>query len=277
MLAVSVGIVILCFMFIKVVARQGKEYELPDLRGTSLSELEAGNALSLRYVVIDSIYDEEKEGGIVVQQDPKPGTMIKTHRKVYVTITSYAPSDVVLPELSNMTVRSAVSALEAAGLRCGRLRFVDSPYRNVILETTSKGKMVYAGQKMNQNDEVDLTVGLGETPTGTRVPFVIGQQPAKARRGILSASMNVGQEHFEEVTDRSTAVCYKLEPDYTGVTRYPLGTYVEIWYCDATEEDVERIISNFKVDSTKIYENDLNLYDDYTIDADPDFDDGWDW
>ena len=277
MLAVSVVIVFLCFMFIKIVARQGKEYELPDLRGMALTQLEEENVLSLRYVVIDSVYDEEKEGGIVVQQDPKPGTMIKTHRKVYVTVTSYAPSDVVLPELSNMTVRSAVSALEAAGLRCGRLRFVDSPYRNVILETTSNGKMVYAGQKMNQNDVVDLTVGMGETPTGTRVPFVIGQLPAKARRGILSASMNVGQEHFEGVTNRSTAVCYKLNPDYTGVTRYPLGTYVDIWYCDATEEDVERIISNFKVDSTKIFENDLDLYEDYTVDADPDFDDGWDW
>lgn len=277
MLAVSVVIVFLCFMFIKIVARQGKEYELPDLRGMALTQLEEENVLSLRYVVIDSVYDEEKEGGIVVQQDPKPGTMIKTHRKVYVTVTSYAPSDVVLPELSNMTVRSAVSALEAAGLRCGRLRFVDSPYRNVILETMSNGKMVYAGQKMNQNDVVDLTVGMGETPTGTRVPFVIGQLPAKARRGILSASMNVGQEHFEGVTNRSTAVCYKLNPDYTGVTRYPLGTYVDIWYCDATEEDVERIISNFKVDSTKIFENDLDLYEDYTVDADPDFDDGWDW
>lgn len=277
MLAVSVVIVFLCFMFIKIVARQGKEYELPDLRGMALTQLEEENVLSLRYVVIDSVYDEEKEGGIVVQQDPKPGTMIKTHRKVYVTVTSYVPSDVVLPELSNMTVRSAVSALEAAGLRCGRLRFVDSPYRNVILETTSNGKMVYAGQKMNQNDVVDLTVGMGETPTGTRVPFVIGQLPAKARRGILSASMNVGQEHFEGVTNRSTAVCYKLNPDYTGVTRYPLGTYVDIWYCDATEEDVERIISNFKVDSTKIFENDLDLYEDYTVDADPDFDDGWDW
>ena len=278
MLAVSVVIIILCFMFIKLVARQGKEYELPDLRGTALTQLQHDNPLGLKYVVIDSVYDAEKEGGIVIQQDPKPGTMIKTHRKVYVTVTTFAPSDVVLPELSNMTVRSAVSALEAAGLRCGRLRFVDSPYRNVILECTSKGKMVYAGEKMNQNDVVDLTVGLGETPVGTRVPFVIGQLPAKARRGILSASLNVGQEHFEGVTDRSTAVCYRLSPDYTGVTRFPLGTYVDIWYCDATEEDVERIISNFKVDSTQIIENGLDPYDDYyIIDDDPDFEDGWDW
>lgn len=277
MLAVSIVIIFMAFMFIKIVARQGKEYELPDMRGAALAELKHDNPLKLRYVVIDSVYDADQEGGIVVQQDPLPGTMVKTKRKVYVTVTTFAPSDVVLPELSNMTVRSAVSALEAGGLRCGRLRFVDSPYRNVILECTCKGKMVYAGEKMSQGDVVDLTVGLGETQTGTRVPFVIGQIPAKARRGILSASMNVGQEHYDGVTDRSSAVCYRLEPDYTGVTRYPLGTYVDIWYCDATEEDVERIISNFQVDSSKIFETEFDTYDDYIVDDDPGFDDGWDW
>lgn len=277
MLAVSIVIIFMAFMFIKIVARQGKEYELPDFRGVALAELKHDNPLRLKYVVIDSVYDADQEGGIVVQQDPLPGTMVKTKRKVYVTVTTYAPSDVVLPELSNMTVRSAVSALEAGGLRCGRLRFVDSPYRNVILECTCKGKMVYAGEKMSQGDVVDLTVGLGETQTGTRVPFVIGQIPAKARRGILSASMNVGQEHYDGVTDRSSAVCYRLEPDYTGVTRYPLGTYVDIWYCDATEEDVERIISNFQVDSSKIFETEFDTYDDYIVDDDPGFDDGWDW
>ena len=40
MLAVSVVIVFLGFMFIKLVARQGKEYELPDIQGMTLAQLE---------------------------------------------------------------------------------------------------------------------------------------------------------------------------------------------------------------------------------------------
>lgn len=278
MLVISIVIIVLAFMLIKAIARQGKEYELPDYCGTPLAQLKHDNPLHFTYVVIDSVYDAEKEGGIIIQQDPKPGTMVKTHRKVYVTVTTFAPSDVVLPELSNMTVRSAVSALEAAGLRCGKLKFVDSPYRNMILEATCKGKMVYAGEKMDQGAAVDLTVGIGDKPVGTRVPFVIGQAPAKARRGILSASLNVGAEHWEGVTNRNSAVCYKLYPDYTGVTRYPLGTIVEMWYCDATEADIERIISNFKVDSTQIFETPYDEYEDYyTTEEDLDFDEGWDW
>lgn len=280
MLAVSFGILIVAFLFIKIVARQGKEYELPDYRGLELREVKHDNLRHFKFVVIDSVYDAEKPGGVILQQEPLPGTMVKSHRKVYITITTYNPTDVVLPELSNMTVRSAVSALEASGLRCGRLKFVDSPYRNVVLECTCKGKMVYAGETMGQGDVVDLTVGRGESNKGTRVPFVIGQTAAKARRGILSASLNVGQEHFDGVTNRSKAVCYRLNPDYTGVTCYPLGTYVEAWYCDATEEDIERIISNFEVDSTKIFEADWieDEEDDFnTEDYDEGFDDGWDW
>lgn len=280
MLAVSLVILFLTFLFIKIFARQGKEYELPDMRGQALAALEEDNPLDLRFVIIDSLYDRDVEGGTVIQQDPKPGTMIKSNRKIYVTVASYAPADVVLPELSNMSVRSAVSALEAAGLSCGRLRFVDSPYRNVILDCTCKGKMVYAGEKMAQGAVVDLTVGLGEGPAFTRVPFVIGQAPAKTRRALLSASLNVGNEHFEGVIDRSKAVCYRLDPDYTGVTRYPLGTTVEVWYTDAsTEADVERIISSFQVDSTKIIRPDDEefSYPSSSSDDNYDFYDDWDW
>lgn len=280
MLGVSVVLVVLAFMLIKVIARQGKEYELPDYRGEQLEQLKKSNPYDLRYVVIDSVYDAAKDGGIVVMQEPEAGTMIKTGRKVYVTLTKYEPADVLLPDLSNMTVRGAVSELEARGLRCGRLRFVDSPYRNAILESYSNGKMVYVGEKMSSGAVVDLTVGRGAEEKGTRVPFVIGQSPAKARRGILSASLNVGQEHYEEVTDRSKCVCYRLSPDYTGVTRYPLGTSVEMWYCDATEEDVERIIQNFKVDSSQIVQPEYaeeESVDPYWSEPDFDFDDGWDW
>ncbi|MBR6441943.1 MAG: PASTA domain-containing protein [Bacteroidales bacterium] len=275
MLVVSVAIVAIAFLFIKLFARQGQEYELADFRGEMLEQVSQDNPLKLNFVVIDSIYDADSKGGVVLQQDPKPGTMVKTKRTVYVTVTAHAPSDVVLPELSNMTVRSAVSALDAAGLRCGTLKFVDSPYRNVILEATYKGRLISAGEKMEQGSAVDLTVGLGEGNPSTIVPFVIGQVPAKVHRAILSASLNVGREHYDNsVTNRSSAVCYRLEPDYTGVTRYPLGTYVELWYCNASDKDVERIISTFKVDSSKIVLPEAETEEDV---AGSTYVDEWDW
>ena len=86
MLGVSIIIVVLTFLLIKTIARQGKEYELPNICGTALETLKDDNPLHFTYVVIDSVYDAESEGGIVIQQDPKAGTMVKTHRKIYVTV-----------------------------------------------------------------------------------------------------------------------------------------------------------------------------------------------
>ena len=44
------------------------------------------------------------------------------------------------------------------------------------------------------------------------------------------------------------------------------------------KEDVERIISNFKVDSSKIVHNEYDLYEDiYPEEGGYDFDEGWDW
>ena len=76
MLVLSVVIVVLAFLFIKAVARQGQEYELPDICGTSLEQLKDDNPLHFTYVIIDSVFDAEKPGGTVIQQDPKAGTMV---------------------------------------------------------------------------------------------------------------------------------------------------------------------------------------------------------
>ena len=83
--------------------------------------------------------------------------------------------------------------------------------------------------------------------------IVIGKTADKARRDILAVSFNVGRQHFNDVKDRATAVVYRQEPDYTGVNRYPYGTDVELWYIDADDTDIARMISNFKVDSSKIF------------------------
>ena len=89
---------------------------------------------------------------------------------------------------------------------------------------------------------------------------MIGKTPDRARRDILSASLNVGREHFSGVKNRQSAVVYRQEPDYTGVSQYPYGTSVDLWYADPESIDVEKMVREFKVDSSKI--DDPNLIDD---------------
>lgn len=252
MLGVSLVLLMLVFMFIRIYTRQGEEYELPDLVGSNVAELQADNPIGLDIVVLDSVFRPGEEGGRILTQDPKGGTRVKKGRKLYVTMTAFSPEDAVLPELAGLTVRQAVSELQASGLVCGNLKFVEDPYKNNVIEQTCKGKTVYAGQQIARGSVIDLVVGLGDGTGRSVVPFVIGKTSDRARRDVQAASLNVGREHFDGVKNRSTAVVCRQQPDYTGVSKYPYGTQVDLWYVDADAVDVDRMVREFKVDSSKI-------------------------
>ena len=252
MLGVSLVLLMLVFMFIRIYTRQGEEYELPDLVGSNVAELQADNPIGLDIVVLDSVFRPGEEGGRILTQDPKGGTRVKKGRKLYVTMTAFSPEDAVLPELAGLTVRQAVSELQASGLVCGKLKFVEDPYKNNVIEPTCKGKTVYAGQQIARGSVIDLVVGLGDGTGRSVVPFVIGKTSDRARRDVQAASLNVGREHFDGVKNRSTAVVCRQQPDYTGVSKYPYGTQVDLWYVDADAVDVDRMVREFKVDSSKI-------------------------
>ena len=276
MACISAALLIVIFLILKLYGRVGREFELPDLVGQNIEAVEDDNPLKLRYVVLDSIYEKGDAGGRILSQDPKPNSMVKKGRKIYVTITSYTPEDAQMPDLTDMTVRQAISQLANVGFSVGKLRFVDSPYRNAVLEQTCKGRVVKPGTKLDRGSVIDLTVGTG-TGSGTGVvPFVLGKSPEAARRAVLSASFNIGAEHFNGIQDRSKAVVVRQVPDYTGVSQYNYGYSVELWYQDGTQIDVDKMVEEFRVDSSKIIYLERKSSDNVVYEDDM-TDDSWIW
>jgi len=274
MLGVSLVILAVVLLFIRIYARQGQEYKIPDYVGKNIAEAEATDEIGVEFVVQDSIFRKDAEGGMILTQNPKGGTMVKSGRKVYVSITAYNADDAILPELAGLSVRQAVSELFSLGLSVGKLTFVEDPYKNSVVNQSCKGKTLYAGQQIPRGSVVDLVVGSGDGMGENSVPFVIGKTADMARRDILSVSLNVGIEHFRGVKNKTTAVVYRQEPDYTGVNKYPYGTSVELWYIDADNTDVSKMVSDFKVDSSKIVEH--NQENDGRPNPE-DIDDNWQW
>lgn len=250
-LLASLGICIVILFLIKIYARQGREYVLPDVVGFTTEQVAEDNPLNLRFVVLDSVYRPGEAGGIIIVQSPKAGTKVKKARKIYLTVTSVSPEDVAMPDVQDLTLRQAVNMLERSGLQVGRLDFVQSPY-NVVLAASAEGVRVEKGDMLPMGSRVNLQVGMGDKETTSIVPFVIGKTGSKARADIYRASLNVGREHYGGVSDKATAVVVKMEPDYTGVSRYPNGTSVDLWYQDANTVDAAALRKNFKVDSSKI-------------------------
>lgn len=274
MVGVSLALLALVFIFIRIYARQGKEYQIPDYVGKNIEEALEDNEIDLVFVVQDSIFRQNSEGGIILTQDPKGGTMVKSGRKVYVSITAYNADDAILPDLAGLSVRQAVSELYNMGLSVGKLTFVEDPYKNSVVDQSCKGRSLYAGQQIARGSVVDLVVGRGDGMGENILPFVIGKTADRARKDILTVSLNVGVEHFNGVKNKLTAVVYRQEPDYTGVNKYPYGTPVELWYIDADQTDVNKLVSEFKVDSSKII--DPNEIEDGRPSPD-EIEDNWQW
>ena len=200
-----------------------------------------------------------------MRQDPDSGSLIKKGRKIYLTVTSFHPDNAIVPDLRSLSVRHAISQLENVGLHGGKLTFVDDPH-HVVLEQKYKGRIVSSGKQLEKGAMIDLVVGRGSGSDMTITPYLVGMSPSKARRSILAASLNVGSEHYDGITDMSRAIVYKHSPEYSGRSEQSYGSQVELWYCDKSVvamEELERMKKRQEEDSIRsLYENDYNNYRD---------------
>ena len=258
-LAASLVIIIIVFIVLKHYSRVGQEYKTPYLVGQQYDELSATypDGLELEYVIVDSIYNSRHKGGFILRQDPDSGSLIKSGRKIYLTVASYVPDNAIVPDLRSLSVRHAISQLENAGLHGGHITFVEDPH-HVVLEQKYRGRNVAAGRRLEKGAMVDLVVGMGNGKTTTIAPYLVGMSPTKARSTILSASLNVGAEHYDGISDMSLAIVYKQSPEYTGRPDATFGNHIELWYCDKSVvamEELERMKQKQAEDSIRaLYE-----------------------
>ena len=282
MVAVSAAIIVAVFVFIKIYSRHGQEFAMDNYTGQSYNNVLATNSLGLHFVVTDSIYNNENAPGTILTQDPPAGAMVKKGRKVYLTIASSEPEEVLMPDLVDMSLRQAVSQLMSEGLTIGHLYFVESQYRNAVQSLSVKGRKTLAGQKISRGSEVDITVGKGNNETGTVVPVLIGKNREGAQRAVFSSSLNISEHFNASVSNKANAKVYKQEPVCSDV-KYPLGATVNVWYCHPDEFEQNRRAADREIDSLKRVADSLrhalesldeNQYDDSDFDF-FDLDDIW--
>ena len=257
MLLVSVVIMIGVYFFLKIYGRHGQEISVPEIVGKNIDELNTfPQSSQLNYIIIDSVFVANSKGGIILSQDPIAHEKVKEGRKIYLTISSYRPEKIHVPDIIDMTVRRAITELDGAGLECGKLTFVESDFKNAVLERYHNGRMVSENTKVEKGSYIDLTVGLGsvEEEAVNIVPFVLGKTPKDARKTILSASLNIGKEHYPKNADPQYVRVAKQKPNYNGRTRIPLGSEIEIWYESEETTDFKKLVKDFKVDTTEIIE-----------------------
>lgn len=165
MIVTSIVILAIVFLIIKIYTRQGKEYCMPDLQGVHYSELSHYNDRNYEFVVVDCVYRKDTKDSTVVKQDPRPNMMVKAGRKVYITLSTSSPGNAMVPDLVDETEENAIVKLQNAGFSIGKKTYVESQYRNIVLEMSYKGRPILGGTNLPIDSKIDLTIGNGIVDT----------------------------------------------------------------------------------------------------------------
>lgn len=186
-------LVVLMFTFDKIVmplvTRQGKSFPAPNLINQRLLEADISlQELGLGYKVVANQYSPGKPPGMILNQYPPPGTMVKVGREIRFVV-SLGQKQVPVPNVAGKSVRQALLDLETAGLLLGEIAWAFSdtiPERVVVFSYPAAGTEIPMGSYVN------LMVNRGRVSNFTYVPKVIGMPLGDAKRRLEEKALRVG-------------------------------------------------------------------------------------
>lgn len=213
---------------------------VPSLEGLTVTEVEKVLAeKKLRYQILDSIYVESNEKGIVLEQQPLTDDLVKKNRTIYITISKIIPPKMSMPDVVDMSLRVAVAKIESYGLKVGNLSYFPSECVNCILEVKMNNEAINAGQKIEKGSIVDLVLGSGTSSEKVFAPYLIGLSKEEASQKIQASFLNIGAEIYSDCTtkeDSMSAKVYKQTPQRSENIAVNMGSPVDLWFtCDTSK------------------------------------------
>jgi len=225
----TIFIIWLALRILDVFTRHGSSIIVPDFKGVTVEELDNfASDHNLNYIIIDSISDVSGKKGSVFLQDPAPQSKVKKGRTIYLTIISNTVEQVKMPNLTDLTLRQAVSLLESFGLKVGNLKYIPDIARNAVIKPQFQGRGIPEGTLIDKGSKIDLILGIGSNSENTIVPNLIGKTQAQATKFLIDASLNKGSEKFDNSSDTLNVRVYRQSPSPNSSVR--LGSYVTLSY-----------------------------------------------
>ncbi len=203
-LLIFVVIVIFGVMkWLEYYTHHGQKLEMPDYIGTNI-DIAADDANSKSFIMIvnDSIHIVGKPGGEIIEQNPKPHSIVKQDRKVYVTCTKYNADRIAVSSLNSLygkryTIKS--KELEYKNLRSKIKGYkFDAGEKDFILEVWYNGKKIIDKNGIKGNVEIEkggeLEFILSKQHGGTvNIPNIRCKTYAEAKFTLETSKLKVGK------------------------------------------------------------------------------------
>lgn len=142
--------------------RHGQAESVPDLRGLDLAE--AATVLrqkSLRFQVVDSVFDRNKTRGSVVEHTPPANSLVKKERIIFLTVNARETRKVAVPDLRDNSYRQVVATLKSLEFEVAEIVRQSSEYKDLVLDITHNGRSVASGVELPVGSRLTVIVGDG--------------------------------------------------------------------------------------------------------------------
>lgn len=215
----------------------GEAVTVPDLKGQTIEEVaEIMEQRSLRFEVVDSVYDPKMKAGAVLDQEPKPESQVKLNRMLYLTINSASPPQVKMPDLKDISLRQAIAILESTGLKVGNLTYIPDIAQNAVLAQEYKGKKIEPGAMLVKGSAIDLVLGQ-QSNEMVQVPDIVNMKLEEALTALFAMSLNPGSIVKDEtVKDSTQARVYRQSPAFFEGNLINLGSPVDLFITQSPDK-----------------------------------------
>lgn len=245
-IAVALGTVITLFFFyiyLPVKTNHGESITVPDLQGISVDELQDFLVnRDLRYEVVDSVYAADLPPLTVTRQFPKPGSMVKQNRKIFISLNSVHPPNTRMPNLRDKTLQNAELILRSYELVPGKIILKPDPFRNV-LDQLYEGEPIEPDTPLPKGSIIDLVRGDGHGIRLFEMPDLRGLPLKEANVIIRGNNLSPGLVFNEDSLDINQMVVVRQSPTQGLTVR--VGRSIDLWLGDpATLEQLDSLLQH---------------------------------
>jgi len=213
MLVVCVILYLVFFASLGFITNHGEEVKVPNVTGQNVTvAVKTLEALGFE-VRVDSTYEPQKKAKMVLQQMPEVGEIVKTGRTLFLTVNKSAPPTTPMPNLVNLSFRSAALILQSNRLILGDTTYRPDIAKGAILEQLYNGQPIRPGQMIPQGSRISLVIGDGLGNTEMNVPDVIGMTYAEAVALLSSNNLLVTPVYDAGIMDTAAFKIYRQTPN----------------------------------------------------------------
>lgn len=237
--ALALVSLIIINLSLRFYTRHGQKIELTDLAGKHIDEAkQLVEDYGFDIIVSDSVFVVGKTGGIILNQNPKPGSFVKKNRKIYVTITKRSADKISvasLPTLYGNAFDQKKKELKYREINAEILSYsYDAGEPNHILEVWYKGQKIIDG--ITKRNELDINKGdtlffvLSERDGGeTPVPDLRCLTLEEAHFILESSKLEMGDIIKKDGgSSGETMYVISQDPRYDGVSNIERGSKISI-------------------------------------------------